>query len=96
MPSASSPTRLWSYAAWIFGTLLALSILLALGATVWRMEQTYNIVDSDIAGAEDYRAMIDTSLHWSRVGLFIGIPAALLYVASLVQLYRGRNQDEWD
>ena len=96
MASSTTPASRWSYAAWICGAILVLAIFLGMGATIWRMDQTYNLADSDIASPEDYQAMVDTSLHWARTGLFIGIPAALLYMISLVMLQRSRNRDEWD
>lgn len=80
----------WSYAAWAFGGILVLAIILSLGATVWRMDKTYNLVDSDIASPEDFQEMIDASIRWARIGLFTGIPAAALYLLSLIMHHRSK------
>ena len=106
MSSSPPPSRRWLCASWIFGAILAGAIFLALGAIVWRMEKIYNVVDSDIASAEDLKAVVTTSLHWARIGLYTGIPAALFYVLSLVMHHLGKGSgqnspsgkggDEWD
>lgn len=82
--------RLWLATAWASGSVLALAVILALGSTIWRLQQSLDLLDRPETTAESFRAMIDTSLDRTKLGLLIGVLTAPVYLLSLVQIHRRR------
>ena len=85
------PTRLWRAVTWASGSILVLAVILALGSTVWRIQQSLDLLDQPGTTAESFRAMIETSLDRTKLGLLIGMLAAPVYLLSLIQLHRRRR-----
>ena len=90
VPTPSRPPRLWRATAWISGTVLALAIILALGSAVGRLNQSLALLDRPDTTAESFRAMIDTSLDRTKLGLLAGVLTAPIYLLFLIQYHRCR------
>ena len=61
-PSTSRTARLWRITAWISGTILALAVILALGSTVWRLQQSLDLLDQPGTTAGSFEDMTETSV----------------------------------
>lgn len=90
-PPSQGP-RLWRAAAWISGTVLALAIILALGSTVWRLQQSLDLLDQPDISSAAFEEMTESSLNRTKLGLLLGLLTAPIYLLSLIQLLRHRRR----
>ncbi len=84
--------RRWLIALCVCGLFLALSILLGLGATVWRMQETMELVDDSAVSDAAYLQMIERATLWSKLGLAIGTVAFAGYLVSFVMHQRTKEK----
>lgn len=66
--------------------------MLGLGATVWRLQQTMELVDDSSTTNANFKAMMDRALLWSKVGLGAGSLAFLGYLFSFYMHHRLKEQ----
>lgn len=76
--------RRWLIALIGFGLLLAACILIGLGATVWRMQQTMDLVDSATVSDTAFEQMVERAILWGKLGLAIGTVAFAGYLVSFI------------
>lgn len=84
--------RRWLIALITFGLLLATSILLGLGATVQKMKQTMELVDSVSISDSAYQRMVNRSILWGKLGLAFGTVSFAGYLVSFVMHQRARDR----
>ena len=84
--------RLWLATVWISGAVLALAIIIALGSTVWRLQQSLDLLDRPDTTPEKFRDMIEYSLNWTKFGLLVGVLVVPIYIFSLIQHHRYRSK----
>jgi NADH:ubiquinone oxidoreductase subunit 6 (subunit J) len=87
---SSSPATIWRAIAWVSGAILALAIILALGSTVRRLQQSLDVLDQPDTTAASFEAMTERSLARTKLGLLVGVLTAPVYIVSLIQHYRHR------
>ena len=66
-PPPSRPPHLWRAAAWISGTVLALAIILALGSTVWRLQQSLDLLDQPDTSPAAFEEMTEAALDRTKL-----------------------------
>ena len=76
--------RRWLVNLWLSGLLLALAIVLGLGVTLWRLQETMELVDDSTLSEAAYEQMVAKSVTAGRAGLAIGTLAFLGYLISML------------
>jgi len=82
----------WLVALISFGLLLALCIITGLGTTVWRMQQTMDLVDSAAVSNTAFEHMIERTIFWGKLGLAFGTVAFAGYLISFVMHQRTKEK----
>lgn len=90
--SSSRNHLFWRITAWISGTVLTLAVLLALGSTVWRLQQSLDLLDQPDTTASTFEDMTTSSLARTKLGLIIGVLTAPVYLISIIKHYRHRRR----
>ena len=82
----------WFIATCLCGALLAISIIAGLGATVWRLQKTMELVDDTATSGIVYGQMVDRSILRGKLGLAIGCVAFAGYLYSFVNHHRAKER----
>ena len=82
----------WLIATILSGVLLALCVLVGLGAAVWKMQQTMTLVDDISTTDAAFKTMVDRAILWSKIGLGSGFLAFLVYLFSFFTHHRLKQQ----
>ncbi len=84
--------RRWLLVLWCSALLLALSIILGMGATLSRLKQTVQLADDASLTEAAYEEMIQRTLLAGKSGLAFGVLAFLGYLCALLMHHRARLQ----
>jgi len=82
----------WLIFTALFGVMLSVSIILGLGTTVWRLNQTMELVDDPSVSDAIYHKMIDRSVLRGQMGLAMGTAAFFGYMISFVMHHRVKEK----
>ena len=84
--------RRWLITQWSCGLLLALSVLLGMGATLGRLKQSVHLAHDHSLSEEAYNQMIQRTLLAGKAGLILGALAFLAYLGSVVMHQRAKQK----
>ncbi len=84
--------RRWLIAQWSCGFLLALSVLLGMGATLDRLKKSVQLADDHSLSEEAWNQMIQQTLLMGKAGLILGALAFLAYLGALVMHHRTKQK----
>ena len=82
----------WLIFTALFGVMLSVSIILGLGTTVWRLNQTMELVDDPSVSDATYHKMINRSVFRGQIGLAMGTVAFFGYLISFVMHHRAKEK----
>ena len=84
--------RRWLLVLWCSALLLALSIILGMGAPLSRLKQTMQLADDDSLSETAYEEMIQRTLHAGQSGLIFGVLAFTGYLCAVLMHHRAKQQ----
>ena len=84
--------RRWLLVLWCSALLLALSIILGMGAPLSRLKQTMQLADDASLSEAAYEEMIQRTLHTGKLGLVFGVLAFSSYLCAVLMHHRARQQ----
>ena len=84
--------RRWLIAQWSCGFLLALSVLLGMGATLDRLKKSVQLADDHSLSEEAWNQMIQQTLWVGKAGLSLGALACLAYLGAVIMHHRARQK----
>lgn len=89
--SLLSRCKRWRLVKWASFVVLAGAIALALQASVSRLQNTIDMIDSGSAGDLEYKRMTEGATLRTVIGLGVGCAAMLSYMVSAVLHQRSRS-----
>lgn len=84
--------RRWLIAQWSCGFLLALSVLLGMGAALGRLKQSVHLADDHTLSEEAWNQMIQQTLWVGKAGLILGALAFLAYLGAVIMHHHARQK----